>query len=129
MCKGLCRSCPPTEDGTGCGDGGPSLGTGSEAELETQRRGAGTRPGPTVAPATFLQSRRLMVGAGSPSVGVRTPGFGLQLGSVHWLRDVERDTSCLRFPAREMVLTMPAFHPQILKETDDVQCYQHAEHV
>lgn len=61
-----------------------------------------------------------MVGAGSPPVGVRTPGFGLQLGSVHWLRDVERDTSCLRFPARETVLTMPAFHPQILKETDDV---------
>lgn len=61
-----------------------------------------------------------MVGAGSPPLGVSTPGFGLQLGSFYWLRDVERDTSCLCFPVSEMVLTMPAFHPQILKETDDI---------
>lgn len=126
MCNGLCRSCPPSEDGACCGGGCgcPSLGTGSGPELETQRPGAGTGPGPTVvAPATLFQSRRLMVGAGSPPLGVKAPGFGLQLGCFYWPKDVEGDTSCLCFPVSEMGLTMPAFHPQILKKTDDIKCY------
>lgn len=86
MCNALYRSWQPSEDGTRGGDGCPSLGTGTWAELETQRPGAGTGPGPTAAPATFLQSKRLrlMVGAGSPQLGVGAPGFGLQLGCVHW---------------------------------------------
>ena len=110
MCNGLYRSCPPSEDRTcGC----PLLETGTETELEAQRLGAGTGPGPTtVEPATFFQSKRFMVGAGSPPLGFRTPGFGLQLGCFYWLKDVERDTSCLCFPVSEMGLTMPAFHPQ-----------------
>lgn len=64
-----------------------------------------------------------MVGAGSPPLGVRTPGFGLQLGCFYWPKDVEGDTSRLCFPVSEMGLTMPAFHPQILKETDDIKRY------
>lgn len=110
MCKGLCRSCPPSEDGP-CDCCGSSLGTGTWTELEAQRPVTGTGPGPMATLATFFQSRRLMVSAGSSPLGVRTPGLGLQLGCVYRLRDLGRDTACLCFPGSKTGLTMPAFLP------------------